>query len=88
MAVRFTLTWKTTGAKRNTYIIKFLTVHEAATAYKMNVDAFNYEGNIEELLSYYNNMKFSTYDRENDLDSRNCVSWVDGLVGGIRIVGD
>jgi hypothetical protein len=57
---------------------KVFTVHEAATAYKMNVDAFNYEGNIEELRSYYNNMKFSTYDRENDVSSRNCVSVVDG----------
>ncbi|XP_060561045.1 microfibril-associated glycoprotein 4-like [Ruditapes philippinarum] len=57
---------------------KVFTVHEAATAYKMNVDAFNYEGNIKELLSYYNNMKFSTYDRENDVSSRNCVSVLDG----------
>ncbi|XP_060585390.1 angiopoietin-related protein 7-like [Ruditapes philippinarum] len=50
------------------------TVHEAATAYRMNVDAFGYRGSIRELLSYHNNQKFSTYDRDNDANTNgNCV---------------
>ncbi|XP_060572455.1 microfibril-associated glycoprotein 4-like [Ruditapes philippinarum] len=59
---------------------KVFTVHEAATTYKMNVDAFNYEGNINELLSYHDNMKFSTYDRDNDdLPTTNCCTkYLDG----------
>ncbi|XP_053383517.1 fibrinogen-like protein A [Mercenaria mercenaria] len=48
------------------------TVQGAATAYTLNVDAFNYEGSICELLSYHNNMKFSTYDRDNDIWPSNC----------------
>jgi hypothetical protein len=50
------------------------TVHEAVTAYRMNVDAFGYRGSIRELLSYHNNQKFSTYDRDNDANTNgNCV---------------
>ncbi|XP_053382769.1 fibrinogen-like protein A [Mercenaria mercenaria] len=54
------------------------TVQGAATAYTMNVDAFNYEGSIDELLTYHNNMKFSTYDRDNDIHSSNCCVKYDG----------
>ncbi|XP_053389585.1 ficolin-2-like [Mercenaria mercenaria] len=57
---------------------RVFTVHEAATAYTMNVDAYDYDGSIQELLSYYNNMKFSTFDRENDVSSRNCALVVNG----------
>ncbi|WAQ95957.1 ANGL7-like protein [Mya arenaria] len=58
---------------------KVFTVHEAATAYKMNVDAFGYEGSIKELLSYHDNMKFSTFDRDNDLSVNNCCQkYMDG----------
>lgn len=45
---------------------KVFTVHGAATAYRINVDAFGYEGSIQELLSFHNNHKFSTYDRDSD----------------------
>ena len=51
---------------------KVFTVHEAATEYTMNVDAFGYNGSLKELLSYHNNRKFSTYDRDNDASSKNC----------------
>ena len=57
---------------------KVFTVHEAATAYTMNVDAFNYEGNIAELFSFHNNMKFSTYDRDNDIYKGSCCIDQDG----------
>ncbi|XP_060557195.1 microfibril-associated glycoprotein 4-like [Ruditapes philippinarum] len=58
---------------------KVFTVHDATTAYTMNVNAFNYEGNIGELFSYHNNMKFSTYDRDNDASSGNCCQkYLDG----------
>ncbi|XP_045180249.2 microfibril-associated glycoprotein 4-like [Mercenaria mercenaria] len=58
---------------------KVFTVHGATTSYTMNVDAFNYEGSIDELLSFHNNMKFSTYDRDNDISSENCcVKYLDG----------
>lgn len=51
---------------------KVFTVHEAATAYKMNVDKFGYDGSIPDRLSYHNNMKFSTFDRDNDQSPDNC----------------
>jgi hypothetical protein len=54
------------------------TVHEAATAYRMNVDAFGYRGSIKELLSYHDNQRFSTYDRDNDDSSSNCCKDRDG----------
>ena len=52
---------------------KVFKVHDATTSYKMNVDTFGYAGTIKDLLSYHNNMKFSTYDRDNDESSGNCV---------------
>ena len=57
---------------------KVFKVHDATTSYKMNVDAFGYAGTIKELLSYHNNMKFSTYDRDNDENSGNCAKILDG----------
>jgi len=54
------------------------TVHGAATAYRMNVDAFGYSGSIKELLSYQDNIKFSTFDRDNDVTSSNCVTNLNG----------
>jgi len=45
---------------------KVFTVHGAATQYRTNVDTFGYSGNIAERLSFYDNMKFSTNDRDND----------------------
>ena len=54
------------------------TVHDVTTAYRMNVDAFGYRGSIKELLSYHDNMKFSTFDRDNDKKSSNCCDTHDG----------
>jgi len=56
------------------------TVHGAATAHRMNVDAFGYNGSIKELLSFHDNMKFSTFDRDNDgHGTENCVTrYLDG----------
>ncbi|XP_055863478.1 protein scabrous-like [Biomphalaria glabrata] len=31
-----------------------------------------YKGNASDEFSYHNNMKFSTFDRDNDVDTRNC----------------
>ena len=45
---------------------KNFTVHDATTLYKMNVDSTGYNGSIPELFSYHDDMKFSTYDRDND----------------------
>ncbi|XP_045162923.2 microfibril-associated glycoprotein 4-like [Mercenaria mercenaria] len=59
---------------------KVFTVHGASTTYTMNVDPFGYKGTISELLSYHNNFKFSTYDRDNDGHSGNCCK--DSLDGG------
>ncbi|XP_053397716.1 fibrinogen-like protein A isoform X1 [Mercenaria mercenaria] len=59
---------------------KVFTVHGAATVYRMNVDAFGYEGTLKELLSYHDNRKFSTYDRDNDASTGNCCK--DSLDGG------
>ncbi|KAH3801756.1 angiopoietin-related protein 7-like [Dreissena polymorpha] len=69
-------TWE--GGKRFAHY-KVFTVHEAATAYRMNVDAFGYQGSINELFSYHNNFKFSTFDRDNDANAGNCC---DALNGG------
>jgi hypothetical protein len=60
------------------------TVYEAATAYRMNVDTFGYRGSIIELLSYHDNQKFSTYDRDNNASSSNCCKDRDGGGCGIR----
>ncbi|KAH3801746.1 fibrinogen-like protein A [Dreissena polymorpha] len=51
---------------------KVFTVHEAATAYRMNVDAFGYQGSINELFSYHDNFKISTFDRDNDANAEHC----------------
>lgn len=57
---------------------KAFTVHDVTTAYRMNVDPFSYEGSIKELFSFHNDMKFSTYDRDNDKNSGNCCQSNDG----------
>lgn len=51
---------------------KVFTVHDATTAYRMNVDAFGYEGSLNELFSIHNDMQFTTFDRDNDKNDRNC----------------
>ncbi|WAR15877.1 TENN-like protein [Mya arenaria] len=49
------------------------TVHGAATKYRMNVDAYGYQGSINELFTFHDNMVFSTYDRDNDVHATaNC----------------
>ena len=57
---------------------KVFKVHDTTISYKMNVDAFGYAGTIKDLLSYHNNMKFSTYDRDNDESSENCAKTLNG----------
>ena len=58
---------------------KSFIVHGASTFYRMNVDPFQYNGSIPELFSYHDNMKFSTFDRDNDSSSKNCVTeYLDG----------
>jgi len=57
---------------------KSFTVHGATTVYKMNVDKFGYDGTLGELLSYHDNQKFSTFDRDNDKHSGNCAQDLDG----------
>nr|UBR18753.1 ficolin-like protein-2 of [Sinonovacula constricta] len=47
-------------------------VHGYTTAYRMNVDSFGYRGTLPELFSAHDNMKFSTFDRDNDMYSGNC----------------
>ena len=56
------------------------TVHDVTTAYRMNVDAFGYQGTLKELLSYHDNMKFSSFDRDNDQSAKsiNCCENLDG----------
>ena len=51
---------------------KVFTVHDATTAYRMNLDTFGYDGTVAEKLSHHDNMKFSTFDRDNDAHSTNC----------------
>ena len=58
---------------------KSFTVHDATTIYRMNVDAFGYTGSMTEGFSYHNDMKFSTYDRDNDAsDKSNCAQTYGG----------
>lgn len=57
---------------------KAFTVHDVTTAYRMNVDAFGYEGSLREIFSYHNGMQFSTYDRDNDKNGDNCCQTHDG----------
>lgn len=58
---------------------KAFVVHEATTSFKMNVNAFGYNGSISEGLSYHDNMKFSTFDQDNDGNASSCsVSWGKG----------
>jgi len=58
---------------------KNFTVHDATTLYKMNVDSTGYSGSIAELFSYHDDMKFSTYDRDNDdSGSHNCAQYFGG----------
>ena len=44
---------------------------EEAHNYKLLIDSFN-GGNAGESLTYHNNSAFSTLDRDNDSDFRNC----------------
>ena len=53
-------------------------VHDVTSAYRMNVDKFGYEGTLDELFSYHDGMKFSTYDRDNDGSSSNCCEDLNG----------
>ncbi|KAL4221004.1 Angiopoietin-like 1 [Mactra antiquata] len=59
------------GSKQDAHY-KVFTVHGASTDYRMNVNAHGFQGSFKELFSYHNNMKFSTYDRDNDASSSNC----------------
>ncbi|KAL4221005.1 Angiopoietin-like 1 [Mactra antiquata] len=59
------------GSKQDAHY-KVFTVHGASTDYRMNVNAHGYQGSFKELLSFHDNMKFSTYDRDNDEYSSNC----------------
>ena len=54
------------------------TVHDVTTAYRMNVDTFGYQGTLREQLSNHDNMKFSTFDRDNDKNRDNCCHIYDG----------
>ena len=56
------------------------TVHDVTTAYRMNVDVLGYKGTLKELLSVHDNMKFSTFDRDNDKRTNGdcCKSHLDG----------
>ncbi len=47
-----------------------------AAGYRLNIGG--YPGNAGDSLAYHNGMKFSTYDRDNDLSTRNCVSYHKG----------
>lgn len=58
---------------------KAFTVHDVTTAYRMNVDDFGYEGTLKKgRFGYHNDMKFSTFDRDNDVSSSNCCQSADG----------
>ena len=58
---------------------KTFTVHGATTLYKMNVDAFGYDGTIDELFSFHDGMMFSTFDRDNDIHKTlHCVKHYNG----------
>lgn len=57
---------------------KAFVVHDVTTAYRMNVDSFGYNGSVRETFSYHNDMKFSTFDRDNDKNDANCCQNVDG----------
>ena len=48
------------------------TVHDVMSGYKVNVDPYGYQGTLPELLSYHDDMPFSTYDRDNDQFSSSC----------------
>ncbi|XP_052801745.1 fibrinogen-like protein A [Mya arenaria] len=41
-------------------------VHSVMKQYALNVDPWGYVGNVPELLSYHNGMKFTTHDRDLD----------------------
>ncbi|KAL3871691.1 hypothetical protein ACJMK2_039675 [Sinanodonta woodiana] len=51
---------------------KDFTVNNAATAYKMNIDKYGFEGTTPDILGSHDNMKFSTYDRDNDNERYSC----------------
>ena len=51
-------------------------VRGASTKYRLEVSG--YAGNAGNGLAHHNNRPFSTYDRDNDANSRNCASWFKG----------
>ncbi|KAL3871519.1 hypothetical protein ACJMK2_039513 [Sinanodonta woodiana] len=51
---------------------KDFTVNNAATAYRMNVDKYGFEGTTPEIFGYHDNMKFSTHERDNDNYGTSC----------------
>ena len=51
-------------------------VGDASSNYELNIGI--YSGTAGDSLSYHNNMAFSTKDRDNDADSRNCAQQFKG----------
>ncbi|XP_071162194.1 ficolin-2-like [Mytilus edulis] len=60
-------------------VYKSFSVGDSSTKYRLNIS--NYSGNAGDGMSYYNGMKFSTYDQDNDEHkSHNCA-------GGLNFQG-
>ena len=54
----------------------FFKISDATDNYRLTIGDYN--GNAGDNLAYQNDMPFSTYDRDNDPDSRNCADLFEG----------
>lgn len=61
--------WNATNVLRAIY--HNFSVADEADGFRLKVDGF-VSGDLRDLLAHHNDVKFSTYDMDNDASSRNC----------------
>ncbi len=82
---RLQVTFETMDGTNNVLVYKEFAVGPESDGYRLRVEG--YARGTENLFEFHNSMKFSTFDRDNDLENGNCASrygggwWFKGGVG-------